>query len=230
MLYYNMADVGPRPEPGRETIVGIQNPLIEGQLHDPFNDEQEQEPAQVDRIIEGTKERLPGFAKASGKALANAGTLGLYSAVHDQLVFPIEKKRIETINKKVLQNCDDIRKLASILSPDVEVDNPSEILSEIINRVGKEKCENSLSIDDEIGNIKTIKTKLTPGEVTTYNGNIEGILNKIWESVGVDRLSSPPVSPVSQIQGPISNMGAKTKKKSKKKTKRKKSKKKTKRK
>ena len=122
----------------------------------------ESQPGRWNQLVDKGKQILPPLAKSVGKNFANRGTLGIYGSIHDEVFFREEEKRITAINKKVLQNCEDIRKLSIILvgrGEEMGID-PGSTFNEIIERVGKDKCENSLEYSNEIGDLKKIKKKI----------------------------------------------------------------------
>ena len=106
----------------------------------------------------------------AGVAVANTASLGLVS-VADKAIFKKEQKRIEALNKKVKENCTDIKNIASILQDKYELFQltDGELLNivNITRRSGNETCENSLNYDTEMvvakSASKKVRDKLSSG-------------------------------------------------------------------
>ena len=98
-----------------------------------------------------------------GITLANVPTLG-FASVADKTLFKKEQKRIDALNKKVIQNCIDIKNIASILQDKFElIQLTEEELLNIVNitrRIGNKTCENSLNYDTEMVVTKNALNKM----------------------------------------------------------------------
>jgi len=130
------------------------------------------------------------YAKASLKSLGDTLTLGQVSAIYNELLFTNEQNRVDVINKKVIQNCIDIRNLAKIFSGDGSIDT-ANILKEITDRVDNEECENSLKYNEEIDELKRYK-ELMKQKLQSTTKEEDEILSTIWEDI--NKVDSPPTS------------------------------------
>lgn len=145
-------------------------------------------------------------------ALANVGTFGLAS-VADKTLFKKEQKRIDALNKKVIQNCIDIKNIASILQDKYElIQLTEEELLNIVNitrRSGDETCENSLNYDTEMDVAKNtsnkFREKLSSGPKMFSNSSeviaaAQNPVGSMLKQIELDELKiekpniSPPVS------------------------------------
>ena len=163
-------------------------------------------------VVNESKSRFGPTAKGIAKGVANAATLGISNAVIDNAIFTTEKNRIAALNKKVIQNCTDIKDLALVLSgrwqmyPDI---NPSVILDNIIDRMGDDTCENALEYNSEIDDIRYAKDLFRRNVVPKFRREDEQELAGMWSDINADTVQAVHVEPENDT-------GAKIKKKSKK--------------
>lgn len=151
-----------------------------------------------------------GVTKDSAMTLANAGTLG-FAGVANKAFFQQEKKRIEALNKKVIENCTDIKNIASILQRNYDSSSLHLTEDELLNivnitrRSDDEICENSLNYDSEMDTARNmalkVKKKLSPGSFFISNDPDasaagEDPSGRIFKEIDSEQLKndSPPVS------------------------------------
>ena len=150
------------------------------------------------------------FTKDSVMTLANSGTFG-FAGVANKALFQLEKKRIEALNKKVIENCTDIKNIASILQRNYDSSSLHLTEDELLNivnitrRSDDEICENSLNYDSEMDTVRDValkvKKRFSPSPPFISNDSdaiaaAEDPSGRIFKEINSEQLKndSPPVS------------------------------------